>query len=301
MRFEQHQDGYININNKEIYHSGLQLRWLKEFNVKPDIIFDFGSEYLGDSIRYRMNFPCEIFAFEANVNLYNKTIELAKEYNINLENIAISDVDGTIMFEEAIQNGEPVGCGTIMSRTEKYKNTFPSFEYMPKIPVAELHREEAPNGQIGASRFKWDVANLYFEEWQVAHFRRLTDSSRLPYGISILEPARKLWKQLQLAEDAMLVYRLIRSPERRVYYLEVGNIDPVDIPQYMEKMKAQIKKSPLVDPNTGNINLKYNPMPIWKNTPIPLLDGRTLTIEEMSKEYESGKINYVYSVQEIGR
>src|ERR1035437_2810079 len=135
MRFEQHQDGYININNKEIYHSGLQLRWLKEFNVKPDIIFDFGSEYLGDSIRYRMNFPCEIFAFEANVNLYNKTIELAKEYNINLENIAISDVDGTIMFEEAIQNGEPVGCGTIMSRTEKYKNTFPSFEYMPKIPV----------------------------------------------------------------------------------------------------------------------------------------------------------------------
>jgi hypothetical protein len=166
------------------------------------------------------------------------------------------------------------------------------------LPVAELHREEAPNGQIGASRFKWDVANLYFEEWQVAHFRRLTDSSRLPYGISILEPARKLWKQLQLAEDAMLVYRLIRSPERRVYYLEVGNIDPVDIPQYMEKMKAQIKKSPLVDPNTGNINLKYNPMPIWKNTPIPLLDGRTLTIEEMSKEYESGKINYVYSVQD---
>lgn len=115
---------------------------------------------------------------------------------------------------------------------------------------------------------------------------------------SILEPARKLWKQLQLSEDALLVYRISRAPDRRVYYLEVGNIDPADIPQYILKIQNQLKKTPVVDQKTGNINYKFNFQPVWKETPIPLLDGRTLTIEELAKEYESGKQNYVYSVQD---
>lgn len=166
------------------------------------------------------------------------------------------------------------------------------------LPVQEIHREEAYDGNLNSARFRWDLNNMYFEEWQVAHFRIATDGARLPYGRSILEPARKIWKQLQLAEDAMLVYRLIRAPERRVYYIEVGNTDPKDIPQYMEKMKAAIKKSSVVDPSTGQVNLKYNPLPVWKKTPIPLLDGRVVTIEELAKEFEEGKENYVYSVQD---
>jgi hypothetical protein len=166
------------------------------------------------------------------------------------------------------------------------------------LPAAEIHREEAYDGNLNSTRFRWDLNNMYFEEWQIAHFRIATDSARLPYGRSILEPARKLWKQLQLAEDAMLVYRMVRAPERRVYYIEVGNTDPKDVPQYMEKMKAAIKKSSVVDPKTGQVNLKYNPLPVWKNTPIPLLDGRTLTIEDLAIEYESGKENFVYSVQD---
>lgn len=166
------------------------------------------------------------------------------------------------------------------------------------LPVGEVHRIENKTEELGTSKFKWDNNNLFFEEWQVAHFRLLSDGNRLPYGRSILEPARKLWKQLQLAEDAMLVYRAVRAPERRVYYIEVGNIDPADVPQYMEKAKASVKKTPMVDQSTGNVNLKFAPMPVWKNTPIPLLDGRTITIEELAKEFESGKENYVYSIQD---
>jgi len=166
------------------------------------------------------------------------------------------------------------------------------------LPVQEIHREEAYDGNLNSARFRWDLNNMYFEEWQVAHFRIATDGARLPYGRSILEPARKIWKQLQLAEDAMLVYRLIRAPERRVYYIEVGNTDPKDIPQYIEKMKAAVKKSSVVDPTTGQVNLKYNPLPVWKKTPIPLLDGRVITIEELAKEFKEGKENYVYSIQD---
>lgn len=166
------------------------------------------------------------------------------------------------------------------------------------LPVAEIHREEAFDGNINSSRFKWDINNMYFEEFQVAHFRLVSDGTKIPYGRSILDPARKLWKQLQLAEDAMLVYRIIRAPERRVHYIEVGNLESADVLQYIEKVKAQVKKSPIVDQRNGQMNLKFNPLPVWKETPIPLLDGRTITIEELAKEFEDGKENFVFSVQD---
>ena len=149
------------------------------------------------------------------------------------------------------------------------------------MPVAELHREEAYDGNLNSARFRWDLNNMYFEEWQVAHFRIATDGSRLPYGRSILEAARKLWKQLQLAEDAMLVYRLIRAPERRVYYIEVGNTDPKDIPQYIEKMKASMKKNYVVDPNTGQMNLKYSPITYEEDYFIPVRGDKSSKIETL--------------------
>ena len=149
------------------------------------------------------------------------------------------------------------------------------------MPVAELHREEAYDGNMNSARFRWDLNNMYFEEWQVAHFRIATDGARLPYGRSILEPARKLWKQLQLSEDAMLVYRLIRAPERRVYYIEVGNTDPKDIPQYMEKMKAAMKKNYVVDPSTGQMNLKYNPITYEEDYFIPVRGDKSSKIETL--------------------
>lgn len=150
------------------------------------------------------------------------------------------------------------------------------------LPVAEIHREEAYDGNLNSTRFRWDLNNMYFEEWQMAHFRIVTDSARLPYGRSILEPARKLWKQLQLAEDAMLVYRMVRAPERRVYYIEVGNTDPKDVPQYMEKMKAAIKKSSVVDPKTGQVNLKYNPLTYEEDYFLPMRGDKSSKVETLA-------------------
>ena len=92
------------------------------------------------------------------------------------------------------------------------------------LPAEEIHREEGHDGRTDAVRFRWETTGDYFEDWQVAHFRLLEDTRKLPYGRSILDPARKLWKQLQLAEDSMLVYRITRAPERRVFYIDVGNL-----------------------------------------------------------------------------
>jgi len=143
VRQEDHQDGYLEVNDTTIYHSGFQLRWLEEFKIKPKVIFDFGSENLGDGIRYRRYFPAaEIYAFECCKSMYEETKPLAEQFSINLENLAISDIDGEVMYEEVIiadskygECGKSHGCGTIMERQERHMEVFKGFEYKPKVKV----------------------------------------------------------------------------------------------------------------------------------------------------------------------
>jgi len=147
-------------------------------------------------------------------------------------------------------------------------------------------------------KFHWRGKDIEFNSWQIAHFRLLGDDRRLPYGSSMLEKARRIWKMLSLAEDAMLVYRVTRAPERRIYKIFVGNIDEEDVPAYVDEIANRFKRTQIIDPKTGQVDLRYNTLPVWKNTPIPLLDGRTITIEELAKEYDNGKENWVYSIQD---
>ncbi len=149
------------------------------------------------------------------------------------------------------------------------------------LPVGEIHKEVGYDGNPKSTRYKWDINNMFFEEWQVAHFCLLFDAARLPYGRSLLDPARKLWKQLQLAEDAMLVYRLSRAPERRIFYIEVGNTDPNDVYQLIEQVKKNVKKSPVVDPNSGQVNLKYNPITYEEDYFLPIRGDKSSKIETL--------------------
>lgn len=165
------------------------------------------------------------------------------------------------------------------------------------LPVSEIHREEAFDGNINSSRFKWDINNMYFEEFQMAHFRLVSDGAKLPYGRSVLDPARKLWKQLQLAEDAMLVYRIIRAPERRVHYIEVGNLESADVHQYIEKIKRELKKSPIVDQKSGQMNLKYNPLTMEEDYFMPIRGDKSSRIETLPGASNLGEIQDVEYLQ----
>ncbi len=95
-------------------------------------------------------------------------------------------------------------------------------------------------------------------EREMAHFRLITDVNYLPYGRSYLEPARKLFKQYILMEDAMLIHRIVRAPEKRIFYINVGSIPPNEVENFMQKTITQMKRTPFMDPNTGEYNLKYN-------------------------------------------
>jgi hypothetical protein len=96
------------------------------------------------------------------------------------------------------------------------------------------------------------------EKFECVHFRLLSDSNFLPYGKSMIEGARRVWKQLSLMEDAMLIHRIMRAPEKRIFKIDIGNIPPAEVDTWMEKMMAKIQKAPFVDPNTGEYNLKFN-------------------------------------------
>jgi len=111
---------------------------------------------------------------------------------------------------------------------------------------------------------------IYFDNYEIAHFRLLSDVNYLPYGRSYIEPARKLFKQYVLMEDAMLVHRIVRAPEKRIFYINVGAIPPAEIENFMEKTISKMKRTPYVDQDTGDYNLKYNMQNLLEDYYIPL-------------------------------
>ena len=149
------------------------------------------------------------------------------------------------------------------------------------LPVKEIRREEAYDGNINSVKFMWDHQNLEFDSWQIAHFRLLDKMDKYPYGTAVIESSRLIWKQLTLAEDAMLIYRVTRAPERRVFYIDVGNIDPKDVPNYIKTIKDQIKRTPVVDQTTGNVDKKYNTMAIDEDFFIPRRNDKNSEVDSL--------------------
>jgi hypothetical protein len=111
----------------------------------------------------------------------------------------------------------------------------------------------------------------------MAHFRLISDVNYLPYGRSYLEPGRKIFKQMMLMEDAMMIHRIVRAPDKRAYFVNVGAIPPNEVETYMQRMIAKMKKIPYVDPQTGQYNLKYNMQNLLEDYFIPVRGNDTAT------------------------
>ena len=124
---------------------------------------------------------------------------------------------------------------------------------------------------------------IEFDNYEVAHFRLISDTNYLPYGRSFIEPARKIYKQLTLMEDAMLIHRIMRAPEKRTFYINVGQIPPNEVEQFMQKTINTMKKTPYVDPNTGDYNLRFNMMNMMEDYYIPMRGGDTQTKIDTTK------------------
>ena len=131
-----------------------------------------------------------------------------------------------------------------------------------------------------STKFVWVDENnsqVPFRDWQIAHFRLLTNSMCLPYGTSYLNAARRHWRMLSLMEDMMLIYRLERSIERRVYKIYVGAIDDADVQAYVEQIANNFKRTPIIDPMTGQVDLRKNILSVDQDIFIPVRDQNAPT------------------------
>ena len=121
-----------------------------------------------------------------------------------------------------------------------------------------------PEGFYGASSGYYYTPNqqqqdgIAFDNYEIAHFRLISDMNYLPYGRAYIEPARKLYKQYALMEDAMLIHRIVRAPEKRIFKINVGSIPPNEVENFMQKTISTLKRTPYMDERTGEYNLKYN-------------------------------------------
>ena len=129
-----------------------------------------------------------------------------------------------------------------------------------KIPSREL-------------RFQWKNKEMEFQAWEIAHFRLMGDDRKLPYGTSMLDKIRRIWKQLLLAEDAMLIYRTSRAPERRVFKVFVGNMDDKDIESYVQRVANKFKRQQVSDPQNGNVDMRYTQMAVDQDYFIQVRDA----------------------------
>ena len=170
--------------------------------------------------------------------------------------------------------------------TDAKNPTYVRFKYDP----TSVSGITAPQTQYALGT---TTSDIYFENYEMAHFRLISDVNYLPYGRSYLEPGRKIFKQMILMEDAMLIHRIVRAPEKRIFYMNVGAIPPNEVEGFMQKTVQKLKKVPFVDPQTGQYNLKYNMMNMMEDFYIPVRGNDQSTRIETAKGLEYNGIEDV--------
>jgi hypothetical protein len=151
---------------------------------------------------------------------------------------------------------------------------------LPNIEIERIERSMKGKSNLDNNeseqktlKFNWKNRELEFNTWEIAHFRLLGDDRKLPYGTSMLEKARRIWKQLLLSEDAMLIYRTSRAPERRMFKVFVGNMDDKDVEAYVQRVANKFKRDQVVDHKSGNVDLRFNQMAVDQDYFIPVRDA----------------------------
>lgn len=241
-------------------------------SIKPDIILDKGyikskAIYLGKTANKLINHKVvSVIKLTETSDVYCMEV-VGKNGENDRHNFPVCSKDS---------NGNYTRNGVFLSNC-KYGDNFLFLNIDQKngilggrqMPNYEMERREgniydmitAKDGNNhNNTKFFWRGQNIEFNSWQIAHFRLLGDDRKLPYGTSILEKARRIWKQLILSEDSMLVYRVTRAPERRVYKIFVGNMDDADVNSYVDMIANRFKRTPLIDPSTGQMDLRMNQM-----------------------------------------
>lgn len=233
----------------------------------------------------------DIFAEEATtanengkvLTIYSDSSRIKKELTNLFENVIDINANLTAWARNVCKYGDNFVYNKIVPKQGIVGVTqLPNIEITRSEPgfakVTSLDDQQKENN----IKFYWKDKNIDFNSFEISHFRLLGDDRRLPYGTSMLEKVRRIWKQLLLSEDAMLVYRVTRAPERRVYKIFVGNMDDKDVDAYVDKIANNFKRTNMVDKNNGNQDTRYNALAVDQDYFIPVRDpSLTMPIETL--------------------
>lgn len=242
------------------------------------------------------------------LDIYADEITTSTVFNpmvsVDCHNRQIKDILETLLYSVLDINANLFGWSRGMCKYGDYylyldiDDTLGITSVVP-LPNREVERIEGTDPtNPNYIQYFWQSAEgnkgVTFENWQVSHFRVLGNDKYVPYGTSTLEPARRIWRQLTLLEDAMMAYRIVRSPERRVFYIDVGNIPAEDVEQYIEQVKTQMKRNQVIDADSGRVDLRYNAMSVDEDFYIPVRGGSNNTrIETLAGGQFTGDIDDV--------
>ena len=205
----------------------------------------------------------DLFVNKLNIHMMlpmiaRATYKYGNEYmllNIDEENGVMGWRELPVYDIQRIENGLSVGGG--------YSTALASSQNNMKLKPDDV-------------KFVWQGhnENSPYKNWQIAHFRLLTDNLFLPYGTSHLNKARRSWRMLSMMEDAMLIYRLDKSIERRIFKVNVGALDDADVPAFLNDFMNGVKRAPMVDPQTGQVDLRKNFIDVGADYVIPVRNGQ---------------------------
>lgn len=279
----EYHNPFGDLNNKVLFQRNKQLRYtdFEQMEYMPEIAS-----------------AIDIYADEITTSTaFNPLI------NIDCQNREIKDILHTLLYNVLNVESNLFGWSRSMCKYGDYylyldiDDSLGITNVIP-LPVREIERIEGTDPtNPNYIQYFWQSAEgkkgVTFENWQVSHFRVLGNDKYVPYGTSVLEPSRRIWRQLTLLEDAMMAYRIVRSPERRVFYIDVGNIAAEDVEQYIEQVKTQMKRNQIVDEDSGRVDLRYNAMSIDEDYYIPVRAGQSSRIETLAGGQFTGDIEDV--------
>ena len=233
----------------------------------------------------------DIFAEEATtanengkvLTIYSDSARIKKELTNLFENVVDINANLTAWARNVCKYGDNFVYNKIVPKQ--------GIVGVTQLPNIEITRSEPGFAKVTSLddqqkekniKFYWKDKSIDFNSFEISHFRLLGDDRRLPYGTSMLEKVRRIWKQLLLSEDAMLVYRVTRAPERRVYKIFVGNMDDKDVDAYVDKIANNFKRTNMVDKNNGQQDTRYNALAVDQDYFIPVRDpSLTMPIETL--------------------
>lgn len=158
-------------------------------------------------------------------------------------------------------------------------------KFMQEIP-------DRNNWEAGASFEDNNRKYVNLDKNQIVHFRLHTsDAQYYPYGKSIAAGAVRIFRSLQMMEEAMIVYRISRAPERRIFYVDVGRLPAQKAERFIEQIKEKYKKEKFI--NGGNIDGRNNPLSPDEDYFIPVQDGKSTKIETLQGAQNLGEVDDV--------